>query len=199
MDWRAILVISAAFPALLDGELLPIRTYTTADGLAADHVDCVVADSRGFLWFCTPEGLSRFDGYRFVNYGIDEGLPHRAIFSILETRSGVHWIGTPGGLSRINPEGQGGPFTTFAFGRDVRDVAPIWESRSGKILCAFAGGLLEWTGPGNYQRREFLANKQDNITDIVEGPHGDLLVGATTGIYVLKGDDLQRRCWKMGG
>ena len=56
MGWRAILVVLGALPCLLQGELLPIRTYTTADGLAADHVNCIVPDSRGFLWFCTPEG-----------------------------------------------------------------------------------------------------------------------------------------------
>src|ERR1035441_4667182 len=69
----AMLMVLSAFP--LKSELLPIRTYTTADGLAADRVDRIVADSRGFLWFCTPEGLSRFDGNRFVNYGVEEGLP----------------------------------------------------------------------------------------------------------------------------
>jgi len=49
MEWRAILILLIAFPVLLKSELLPIRTYTTADGLAADHVDCIVPASRGFL------------------------------------------------------------------------------------------------------------------------------------------------------
>jgi ligand-binding sensor domain-containing protein len=65
----AILIVLSAFPVKSD--LLPIRTYTSADGLAADRVTCILPDSRGFLWFCTPEGLSRFDGYRFVSYGVD--------------------------------------------------------------------------------------------------------------------------------
>jgi ligand-binding sensor domain-containing protein len=56
-------------------EHLPIKTYTTADGLAHNVVNRVVRDSRGFLWFCTREGLSRFDGYSFTNYGIEQGLP----------------------------------------------------------------------------------------------------------------------------
>jgi hypothetical protein len=41
---------------------LPVRIYTTADGLAHDHVRRIVLDSRGFLWFCTMQGLNRFDG-----------------------------------------------------------------------------------------------------------------------------------------
>src|SRR5512143_4308285 len=47
-------------------ERLPIKTYTTADGLAQNAVNQIVRDSRGFLWFCTNEGLSRFDGYTFT-------------------------------------------------------------------------------------------------------------------------------------
>src|ERR1035441_1739087 len=76
---RRLTILMALSAFLLKSELLPIRTYTTADGLAADRVDRIVADSRGFLWFCTPEGLSRFDGNRFVNYGVEEGLPHAAV------------------------------------------------------------------------------------------------------------------------
>ena len=74
MAWRPILFATIALPCLI-AEVLPIRSYNTADGLAGDSINRIVADSRGFVWFCTPEGLSRFDGYRFVNFGLAEGLP----------------------------------------------------------------------------------------------------------------------------
>src|SRR5437879_2244086 len=102
MGWRTILIVLSAFPTLLQSELLPIRTYTTADGLAANHVDCIVPDSRGFLWFCTPEGLSRFDGYHFASYGVKEELAHRAVTTLIETRAGEYFVGTARGISRIN-------------------------------------------------------------------------------------------------
>jgi hypothetical protein len=61
MSSRTILIVFGVAPFLLKGELLPIRTYYAADGLAGDHINCIVPDSRGFIWFCTPEGLSRFE------------------------------------------------------------------------------------------------------------------------------------------
>ena len=73
------------------GQRLPIKTYTTADGLAHNTVNRIVRDSRGFLWFCTDDGLSRFDGYRFTNYGTDQGLPHGQVNDVLETREGEYW------------------------------------------------------------------------------------------------------------
>ena len=89
MRWRTILLLAAIWP--LKSELLPVRTYTTADGLAAHRVRCIVPDSRGFLWFCTPEGLSRFDGYHFVSYGVKEGLAHANISAVVETRGGEYF------------------------------------------------------------------------------------------------------------
>ena len=54
-------------PAVL-AEQLPVKKYTKSDGLIRDYITRIVVDSHGFLWFCTPEGLSRFDGYTFTNY-----------------------------------------------------------------------------------------------------------------------------------
>lgn len=53
---------------------LPVRIYTTADGLAHDRVRRIILDSRGFLWFCTVQGLNRFDGQRFIEYSLRDGL-----------------------------------------------------------------------------------------------------------------------------
>src|SRR6266436_5734219 len=83
---------------------LPVRTYTTADGLPRDFVLRIVRDSRGFLWFCTADGLSRFNGYEFTNYGVEQGLPNPVINELLETRRGVYWVATNGGgVARFNP------------------------------------------------------------------------------------------------
>src|ERR1700722_19169938 len=102
MRWRPMVLGMTVFSFLLKSELLPIRTYSIADGLAADSVYRITADSRGFLWFSTGEGLSRFAGNRFITYGVDEGVPHGVITAMIEPRSGDHWIRTPRGLSRIS-------------------------------------------------------------------------------------------------
>src|SRR5215510_9813697 len=87
-------------------ERLPIKTYTTADGLAQNAVNQIVLDSRGFLWFCTEDGLSRYDGYTFTNYGVEHGLADSQVRTLLETRDGEYWVGTESGLCRFNPRGR---------------------------------------------------------------------------------------------
>src|SRR5687767_11895056 len=101
--FRIVLLVWLVLGALItvDAERLPIKSYTTADGLARDNVRRIVQDSRGYLWFCTTEGVSRFDGYKFTNYGKESGLPARQVNDLLETRDGVYWVATDEGLCRF--------------------------------------------------------------------------------------------------
>lgn len=108
-----LVTLCCAELSLVRGELLPVKTYTTADGLLRDAASCIVQDSRGFLWFCTSDGLSRFDGYGFTNYTTDDGLPHSVVNAFLETRNGVYWIATNDGLARFNPKGERGGSNTI--------------------------------------------------------------------------------------
>src|SRR5436853_4099649 len=100
-----LILLLLVIPDATQAERLPIRTYTVADGLAHNTVNKIVRDSRGFLWFCTADGLSRFDGYGFANYGANEGLPHPYVNDLLETRAGEFWLATNGGLVRFNSRG----------------------------------------------------------------------------------------------
>ena len=79
---RRVFVLSALLlwqPLSLRAERLPITSYTVADNLAHTTVNRIVRDSRGLLWFCTLGGLSRFDGYTFTTFGVDDGLPDASV------------------------------------------------------------------------------------------------------------------------
>jgi len=80
---------------------LPFKHYTTADGLAHNNVDSIFQDKKGFLWFGTDEGLSRFDGYDFVNFHTADGLPADNVNAILEDDMGRIWVGTDGGIGLL--------------------------------------------------------------------------------------------------
>jgi signal transduction histidine kinase/streptogramin lyase len=97
-----LLAIAVARPA---AERLPLRAYTTADGLPASFIKAIFIDSRGFVWFSTRSGLSRFDGVEFRNYTTDDGLPHPVVNDVLETRDGAYWVATNGGgICRFEPD-----------------------------------------------------------------------------------------------
>ncbi|MGH9939881.1 MAG: sensor histidine kinase [Blastocatellia bacterium] len=76
---------------------LSVRHYNVSDGLAHSQVMAIRQDRKGYLWFGTWEGLSRFDGYRFTGYGVRDGLGHPIINDIDEDRRGRLWVATNGG------------------------------------------------------------------------------------------------------
>ena len=69
-----MVVVAVAIVSPLSAERLPVRTFTTADGLPRDQQACVRSDPRGFVWFCTADGLVRFDGQVAVTLKADHGL-----------------------------------------------------------------------------------------------------------------------------
>jgi ligand-binding sensor domain-containing protein/signal transduction histidine kinase len=128
----ALLIASS----LLHAKRLPIRTYTTADGLAGDQVRCIHQDSHGFLWFCTSEGLSRFDGYSFTNYQTADGLPGNVVRKLIETRQGIYWIATTEGVVRFDPRGAGkSRFRAYPLSAIKAVPSELREDREGGIWC----------------------------------------------------------------
>jgi ligand-binding sensor domain-containing protein/signal transduction histidine kinase len=198
---RAILMAAVAVSLCLKGEVLPIRSYTTSDGLAADRIDCIVPDSRGFIWFCTPEGLTRFDGYRMVSFGASDGLPSGAVDSFLETRSGAYLVGTDRGLSQLHASAAGGTFVNPRQASDGFDK-PIYllrQSRSGRIWCGTRGALFELSEGGTFRRQPLQGLKPKFVTDVLEDAGGKLWVATDDGIIVLRKDGAAQRLTKQDG
>ena len=196
----SVLVLTCGTRALC--ERLPIKTYTTADGLPRDFISRIVQDSKGFMWFCTTEGLSRFDGYRFVNYGTDQGLPSRHVNDFLETRSGVYWVATDKGLCRFNPDplphandaarSASRVFVVYYPGEDVgaRDIEVIYEDRAGTIWCGTYDGLFrldqidgEWVFSFVDIVQSAGIDLQRRVRAIVEDRHGALWISAASGLH----------------
>jgi len=84
-------------------ELLPVRAYTTAEGLPHDRVKRILQDADGFLWFCTTEGLARFDGRGFKTYGVADGLPVPSLNDMLAAPGGFYLATNGGGIVFFAP------------------------------------------------------------------------------------------------
>ena len=75
-------------------------SYQTSDGLSHSAVNSIIEDRSGFLWLGTREGLSRFDGYRFVGYGEHE-LLDQEIVSLAVDAADRLWVLTPAGVMSL--------------------------------------------------------------------------------------------------
>ena len=82
----------------LSAQILPFKNYSAKDGLPQSSIRCIFQDSKGFLWFGTYNGISKFNNVKFQNFNIEDDLTSNIINSIYEDSKGNFWVGTAGGL-----------------------------------------------------------------------------------------------------
>lgn len=68
------------------------KHFTTADGLASNTVYCGFQDSRGYIWFGTAAGVSRFNGADFETFTTANGLGGNEVHHIVEDAKGRVWF-----------------------------------------------------------------------------------------------------------
>jgi ligand-binding sensor domain-containing protein/two-component sensor histidine kinase len=81
--------------------------FTTQDGLCFDRISNILQDKEGFLWIGTAEGLSRYDGSRFLNFTHAENdttsISDNYVFSFACDKNGTMWLTTYfGGINKFN-------------------------------------------------------------------------------------------------
>lgn len=95
------------------------KTLDARNGLISSQINCVLKDQRGYMWFGTPAGLYRFDGYTFKNFQSNSqdgsSLPDSYIINIQEMLDGNLWIETSTGFCVYHPQSE-------SFERDMKQV-----------------------------------------------------------------------------
>src|SRR5260370_12489706 len=223
--WSRIVVLLAIalLSSVARAERLPLKAYTVADGLANNEINKIVRDSRGLLWFCAADGLSRFEGYTFTNVGTDQGLPHANVTDLLETRSGEYWVATYGGIVRFNPKGA--PANRVVYAGEASVIAPMFtvivpedqdwranaitvllEDRNNTIWCGTQKGLSRLERSNDRLALRSVDIRIPNeyahqgvIAHLLEDRHGSLWIAAPSGLYRRWPDGSAARCTKREG
>jgi len=192
-----IFMLSAVIAIILraaSSEQLPVKTYTIADGLARDYINRIKQDSHGFIWFCTTEGISRFDGYGFTNYGVADGLPDRYVNDFLETRDGAYLFATNSGVVEFNPTGRdsdGAHFTVVPLDRDERStwVRTLVADETGDVWCGTAIGIYRLARVANGWQPSLIrsiskpAEPVPAVNALAFDRKGSLWIGTDVGLY----------------
>ncbi len=180
---------------------LPVRVLTTADGLPRDQLSCVYSDDRGFVWFCTTDGLVRYDGYSAPAFGRGDGLSNPGVRTFVRDHEGRSWTGGDAGLFEFLPNARD-PRQRFveihrADGQPTGSINAIVESSDG-IWCG-GGQALLYLPRGNDRLVEVdiglpQASENDRIVRaVLEDDQGSLWVGAGSGLYRRTRDGRVRR------
>ncbi len=138
---RIVIVLALALP--LCAQRYGFQHYGREQGLLNVTPQCLLQDRAGYLWVGTQNGLFRYDGARFTQFNVDDGLPSMFINAVHETRDGVLWVGTSAGLAR-RIEGKG----KVRFERVVMTAATPESVRQNSIASDSNGRLFVGTASG---------------------------------------------------
>ncbi|MDP3830209.1 MAG: two-component regulator propeller domain-containing protein, partial [Ignavibacteriaceae bacterium] len=93
-NFRNILLLTILFNiSIVYSQTPPYYHYTSSDGLASSTVFDMLQDNKGFMWFGTLNGLSRFDGKHFITFNENDGLNSAVITALLAGDNGDIFIG----------------------------------------------------------------------------------------------------------
>ena len=107
-----IILLTLAVSRIVPQSSFPeFQHISMEQGLSQSNVNCILQDSKGFLWLGTKDGLNRYDGYTFKVYQNSptdsNSISDNYITALAEDRLGNIWVGTlDGKLNRLNNNNQ---------------------------------------------------------------------------------------------
>lgn len=196
------------FLLMLDSYLSSANTTNSSDinfdyflqenGLPNNQVQCIYQDKKGWMWIGTSQGLSRFDGYTFVNFlpnPSDSNSIHGNLVRVItEDKNGNLLVGTEnGGLNIFNREKESfsQPYINHPEFR-MKEVSVnaieednngnIWLGTDFNIFVIDTAGELSAIHPHEYDPEIKL---QGNfVRNLRFDRNGKLWIGTNNGVFI---------------
>ncbi|MBL8237160.1 MAG: response regulator [Bryobacterales bacterium] len=165
----------------LSGQRYSFEHYGLSSGLTNLSVRDLAQDRAGLLWVATGNGVYRFDGHRFVRFGVDKGLADDSTHGVLGAPDGTVYAGTSGGVSA----NWGGGFQELLISGSGESVPCIGAgcmalSPDGRLLVASPAGLARLE---NGSFRIFPGTEKWGLRSVLALPSGDVWVTSLKSVY----------------
>jgi diguanylate cyclase (GGDEF)-like protein len=162
---------------------------TLTAGLGNLDVNCIAQDASGYIWVGTENGLYRYDGRSFRQFGTAQGLHGHMIQSLFAAPDGTLFVGTTTGIFFERHDGAFAP---------IHPPAPVAEfsQRIGSVFTAVApdqivtadrsGAFsLRRTAPDNWIAQPLYLDGK-TIWSALAAPDGTLWYGCDSDLCQLK-------------
>ena len=168
----------------------------TLEGPSKSNPGPFAQDDQGFIWFGTPNGLNRFDGFTFKVFTHDPENPKSIcgsyIHSLFKDRNGSLWAGSNQCINRFDSQ-------TETFSRyPVPYVTHISQDDSGTLWLSTPTGLYALNPPTGQIRRfshdpsDSASLESNDIKSTGEDKEGTFWVATSEGF-----DSFDRRRGKV--
>ncbi|EEF63134.1 histidine kinase [Pedosphaera parvula Ellin514] len=178
---------SEAAPFDTPHDMLPFsfRSWQREQGLPQNSVRALAQTRDGYIWVGSDGGVARFDGLRFVSFGLREGLGSGPVRTLFGDTRGTLWIGSAGGGLTSYRDGQ---FTTFTIrdGLPADSITALAEDSQGRLWVGTEAGLVLWQDNRPVSLSGIEEFKGRAVTTLFKDRHGTMWLGARgVGIFRL--------------
>lgn len=178
------------------------RTVDVKDGLADNFVRDIATDNEGYVWLSTINGVSRYDGYRFLNFQPQHyGGRTGDVAMVRQTADGTLWMRcTSGELFTYRPITQtwqkDGLERLRQMGMEGNNVSAFFIDEEGGLWVATERGIYhnEWqratddpTGQAADRCRRYDCRGLGDVRHIVR--RGGVTMAVTTDYNIYKVED----------
>ncbi|MEQ9377991.1 MAG: two-component regulator propeller domain-containing protein [Imperialibacter sp.] len=162
------------------------------DSLYHNWIPCISKDNKGNMWFASMihGGINKFDGEKFTQFSIKDGLSDSQVRTIYSDQSGNIWMGFNGNRNSGLTVYDGKSFITFSEtdGLCSKRIRAIYEDRNGNLwLGAQFGNLCVLEGK---KFSEFKYNGQtfSDLLFILGDLEYNIWFGGVNGIWKYDGE-----------
>jgi ligand-binding sensor domain-containing protein len=186
-----ILIICLVISCKLFSQDYSFRVYDSRDGYHSQETESIYYQSLGYLWIGGVDGLTRYDGSKYIHYTKYDGLIDNEIQSISEDKKCNLWISTTKGISYFD----GKSFTNYTYIltdtiNDLPYFIKVFEASNGNIYACSATGLYVL----NKSKKCFIqySSIQSYVSDIVEDKEGTIWISGSLALYKIKNNIIKK-------
>ncbi|MDR0866171.1 MAG: hybrid sensor histidine kinase/response regulator, partial [Candidatus Symbiothrix sp.] len=198
---RTLLFVFFCLLGLTPGTAQPLSCYfehySIEDGLPQYTIMDILQDRKGFMWFATWDGISKFDGHTFYNYKVQSGdtyhMNSNRIESFAEDKYGNIWLRSYDGAAHcFNPQ-----TATFKGLQSIpgytdypAQIAKIEVKNSGKVWLLFEKNGCICITDSLFSAQSYNLSegrlKGDTVYSIFEDTDKNSWILTNNGLYFVK-------------
>lgn len=168
--------------------------FNKKNGLVDNLVYSMLQDADGYVWLCTYDGLSKYNGLDFKNYNFDPrdslSINVGIIFKMIEHGSGTFYISSSRGFMGFNKKAEN--FEHFLFDpENQQSISSNWvrdlvELNDGRVLISHNQGISIYNPKeGSFLNIEPPASFGQSVDypKLVKDDEDNIWIGTESGLF----------------
>lgn len=191
-----MLVLVILFSIKVHSITIHSTKFATPEGLADNTVREIFQDSKGYLWFGTFDGLSRYDGYDIIKITSNNpGIPlDSQIRHIYEDKDGYLWIMGSNGLVSCYDTNKEEFIDILPDNTDLLRYFYFYEEPTGTVWLYGEDGVIlveKNNGIINSRRIHQPELGSDKVNNLAVSKDGKAFISTDKGMWIMENGDVK--------